>query len=339
MELKRRIAALEYLGDKISEQGGVPIEIAQKAKALNPWFTIENVQKATIEIASAFLNKVKLVDWLDKYPKAQEDSNQKKVGLLLAGNIPLVGFHDVLCTFISGHTSLIKASERDKVLLEYLLSILIDFDADCSSRFQFVDRLQGYQAVIATGSDTSGRYFKKYFGTVPHIIRLNRNGVAVLHKETTDEQLHNLGKDIFGYFGLGCRNVSKLYLEKGFDVQRVFSAIERHRDIIHHHKYKNNYDYNFALYLLNKDDFLTNDFLVMRENKDIGSRIAALHYSYFENPTALQSELKAHQNQIQCVISDKDIQGFKVFDFGQAQQPALDDYADSVDTLEFLLDL
>ncbi len=338
MELDRRIAALGALGSQLIKQGGVPDAVALKAKVLNPWFTVENVQKATTEIAKAYLDQKKLTAWLSTYTTAGKESS-KRVGLLLAGNIPLVGFHDVLCTYVAGHKAMIKASERDQILLEYVLTLLREYDEQSQVQFQFVERLADYEAVIATGSDSSGRYFRKYFGAVPNIIRMNRNGIAVIYNDTTEEGLENLGRDIFAYFGMGCRNVSKLYLEKGFDIQRIFAAIEKHRDIIHHHKYKNNYDYNFALYLLNKDDFLTNDFLVMRENADIGSRIAALHYSYFEDYSALHSELQEHKEEIQCVISDRPVDGFKVFDFGEAQQPALSDYADGVDTLEFLLEL
>ncbi len=338
MELNNRIAALGALGTQLMSQGGVPENVALKAKVLNPWFTVENVQKATIEIAKAYLDEKKLKAWLSDYTSPKSES-PKNVGLLLAGNIPLVGFHDVLCTYVAGHKAIIKASERDQVLLEYILSVLGEYDDQSQEKFEFVERLSDYEAVIATGSDSSGRYFKKYFGNVPNIIRMNRNGIAVVYNDTSEERLEKLGKDIFSYFGLGCRNVSKLYLEKGFDVQRIFAAIEKHRDIIHHHKYKNNYDYNFAMYLLNKDDFLTNDFLVMRENEDIGSRIAALHYSFFDDRPAIQSELLAHKEAIQCVISDRPVDEFKVFDFGEAQQPALDDYADDIDTLEFLLEL
>ena len=338
MILERRIKALNHLGQLLVKQNGVPENIVAKAKAQNPWFTVENVQKATLEIANNFLQENKLKQWLSAY-KIPSETNVKKIGLLLAGNIPLVGFHDVLCTIITGHTALIKASDRDKVLIEYLLSELVAYEAEFTESFQFVERLQYYDAVIATGSDSSGRYFKKYFGKVPHIIRMNRNGVSVIYNDTSDEALEDLGKDLFGYFGLGCRNVSKLYLEKDFDVQRIFKAIEKHRDIIHHNKYKNNYDYNFAMYLLNKEDFLTNDFIVIREHKSIASRIAALHYSYFDDTESLNSELAEHKEDIQCVITDRDLEGFKVFGYGMAQQPALDDYADGVDTLEFLLSL
>ena len=338
MLLEERLQALGQLGSLLVSQGGVPESIVNKAKAHNPWFTEENVQKATLEVANAYLNNNELSKWLSDYSLNQDEASLK-IGLLLAGNIPLVGFHDMLCTFVSGHLSLIKASDRDKVLLDYLLSELVNIDSDCSKYFEFVTRLSNYDAVIATGSDSSGRYFKKYFGKVPHIIRMNRNGISVIYNDTPDEALVELGKDLFGYFGLGCRNVSKLYLEDGFDIQRIFKAIERHRDIIHHNKYKNNYDYNFAMYLLNKEDFLTNDFIVLRKDKAIASRIAALHYSYFDSYETLNSELGENKDKIQCIISDRPIDNFKVFDFGKAQQPSLTDYSDGIDTLEFLLNL
>ena len=193
-----------------------------------------------------------------------------------------------------------------------------------------------YDAVIATGSDNSGRYFKKYFAEVPNVIRLNRNGVAVLFNDVSEEELVGLGDDILSYFGLGCRNVSKLYLEKGFDIQRVFAILEKHRDIIHHNHYKNNYDYNYAMYLLNNDDFLTNDFVILRKSNEVSSRIASLHYSYFDTEAEVCEVLSQNHDQIQCIVSHRALGALRVVPIGRAQRPALHDYADGVDTFSFL---
>jgi len=339
MNLDQRLKSMIDLGSLLISKGGIPDEVARRAKVVNPWFTQENIQKSILEISESYLNEDKLKEWLGHYLKINSYNSTKRVGLLLAGNIPLVGFHDILCTYLAGHQSKIKPSERDTIVLDYLIEQLISLDSRNEAYFEKVERLSDYEAVIATGSDSSGRYFKKYFSHVPHIIRMNRNGVAVIYNDTTDQALAQLGGDIFSYFGLGCRNVSKVYLEEGFDVQRIFKGIEKHRDIIHHHKYKNNYDYNFAMYLLNKEDFLTNDFIVFRQHKDIGSRIAALHYENFSDQTTLQSQLNSSRDQIQCVISDRPIEGFNIFDFGKAQMPDLMDYADGVDTMKFLLSL
>ena len=231
------------------------------------------------------------------------DLNSKTIGLILAGNIPLVGFHDVLSVFISGHRSQIKLSDKDKFLLPFLTNQLLRINPEYSSCFEYVNRLKDYDAIIATGSNTTGNYFEKYFRNVPHIIRKNRHGVAVICNDVKDEELVELGSDIFAYYGLGCRNVSKLYLENGFEIDRLFKAAATHEEVMKHNKYMNNYDYNNAMYLLNKEDFLTNDFLLLRESTDISSRIATVNYEYFQDTDSLIPELRNKQQEIQCVVS------------------------------------
>jgi len=334
LSLEERKILLTQLGTHLREEG-LPEEIIRSAVARNPWFTDENIRKATSEIVAAFLTEAELEAWTAHYNL--QSAGGSKIGLLLAGNIPLVGIHDLISCFLTGHKSLVKASDKDAVLIPYLIDLLGRLDDRAAPYFEIVERLSDYDAVIATGSDNSGRYFKKYFSAVPHIIRLNRNGVAVIYKDTTDEDLIALGRDIFSYFGLGCRNVSKLYLEKGFDIQRIFKQIERYRDLIHHNKYKNNYDYNNALYMMNQEKYLTNDFIIFRENDSIASRIAAMHYSYFGDTKSLSVELKERREQIQCLISDRAMEGQeRYFEFGKAQEPGAMDYADGVDTIKFL---
>jgi len=337
LNLDERKQVLVKLGLQLQEEG-LPEKVIHSAIAHNPWFTRENIKRANTEIVDAYLTKKELDEWVAHY--ALELTGGKKVGLLLAGNIPMVGLHDVICNFLVGHLSLVKLSDKDGILIPYLIAAMVELDERAASYFELVERLASYDAVIATGSDTSGRYFKKYFAEVPHIIRLNRNGVAVIYKDTSDASLEALGQDIFRYFGLGCRNVSKLYLEKGFDIQRIFKHIEKYRDLIHHNKYKNNYDYNHALYMMNQERYLTNDFIILRENDSVASRIAALHYAYFEDVQALSAELQNRQDQIQCIISDRPIDGIaRHYEFGKAQQPGAMDYADGVDTMKFLCEL
>lgn len=338
LSLEERKSLLIQLGKKIGTEEGMPPAVVRTAVAHNPWFTEENILHATSEMATAYMGQQEVEQWTGHY-KQLADSGGRRVGLLMAGNIPLVGLHDLVCNFLAGHKSLIKLSDKDAKVIPFLIDVLTQLNPKAADYFEIVERLMDYDAVIATGSDTSGRYFKKYFGSVPNIIRLNRNGVAVVDKDTTDESLSALGKDIFSYFGLGCRNVSKLYLEQGFDIQRIFKSIEKYRVLIHHNKYKNNYDYNYALYMMNTEKFLTNDFLILRENETIASRIASVHYSYFENATALSQEIVENKLKIQCIISDREIGDHSYFKFGKAQQPSAMDYADGVDTLEFLIGL
>jgi len=334
--VQTRIELLAKLQAKLEDQETWPKELFNKVKAVNPWFTQESIKKSIAAITANYLDKSKLESWIAQY---SYNNKVKRVGLILAGNIPLVGFHDILAVFVAGHVAQIKLSDKDKILTEHILTLFKEIDVNVSDHFEFVERMSNYDAIIATGSNSSSRYFEKYFSSVPHIIRRNRNAVGVIYNDTTEEELGHLGYDILSYFGLGCRNISKLYLEEGIELARIFEAIEKHKDIINHHKYKNNYDYSYALYLLNKEEFYTNDFLIMRPNKAISSRISVLHYDYFENEEQLAQELQEKNDQVQCIISSKALSNLQVYNFGQSQQPSLTDYADGVDTMQFLLDL
>ncbi len=331
-----RIKILGLLGEQLRSEG-VAEEIVLQAKNENPWFTPESIKRAIKELSTHYFDQAKIEEWLSSYPSKKIEP--KSVGLILAGNIPLVGIHDIITVFLSGHKAQLKLSDKDKVLTLYILSLLKGIDARTTSHFGQVERLQDFDAVIATGSNSSGKLFQKYFSNVPNIIRTNRNGVAVIHKSSTEANLRKISEDIFSYFGLGCRNVSKLYIEEGVDKARVFEAIEHRREIINHHKYKNNYDYAYALYLLNKEDFFTNDFLIMRPHIEIVSRISVLHYEYFSDATKLAEELSAQADKIQCIVSDQPVGNLSVFPFGGSQSPGLSDYADGVDTMQFLLEL
>jgi hypothetical protein len=260
--------------------------------------------------------------------------------LILAGNIPLVGFHDVLSVLASGHHALIKSSTQDARLIKKVLERLIAIEPAFEGSFTFVERLENFDAVIATGSNNTSRYFEYYFGKVPHIIRKNRNSVAVLTGDETTEQLYLLGHDIFDYFGLGCRNVSKLFVPKGYDLIKFFEAIEPYNSIINHHKYNNNYDYNKSIYLVNRDTHLDNSFLLLKEDKSFTSPLAVLFFEYYEDIESLEELLKQENAHIQCIVSELPLNtGNQVVTFGQSQHPQLWDYADGVDTMDFLTKL
>lgn len=334
-----RIKALTRLGQCLSDMTGEEWDtVFAEAQAYNPWFTRENQVLALHAIRDEMLDEKKLRQWIAPYTWPQQ-FRRKKVGLILAGNIPAVGFHDVLCCLMSGHFAMIKLSEKDSVLIPFLLQKLVETDASFAQQFAFADQLKGMDAVIATGSDNTGRYFHAYFEKYPHIIRKHRNSVAVLTGSETEEQIRQLGKDIFSYFGLGCRNVSKLYVPQNYEPQMLLEVLHGFNEIVLHHKYKNNFDYNIALYLLNKVHYLNNGCIMLLENQEISSRIASLHYERYTDMNDLAARLKKDTDKIQCIVSEVSVPGFQTVDFGQSQQPVLWDYADGTDTLQFLIRL
>jgi hypothetical protein len=331
-----RIAALVQLGHWLRAGHDEYLDATIKRTAIhNPWFTEPNQQKAIQAIAEQMLVEEKLVAWLSAYPIA-EQTDARWIGLVMAGNLPLVGFHDLLCVFAAGHRARVKLSEKDPYLLPAVLRALQRIDPRTEAYFDVTDRLQDFAAIIATGSNNSARYFQAYFGQYPHIIRRNRNAVAVLTGQETAAELHALGRDIFDYFGLGCRNVSKLYLPEGYNFDPLLEALHAYREIILHTKYKNNFDYNYALFLLNKVDFKANGCILLREDGSLQSPIAGLYYEYYREEAELAQELLSREAEIQLVVSSLALPEIKVFGFGEAQQPALDDYADGVDTMAFL---
>ena len=311
------------------------MEIVNSERQYNGWFTAESVLEA-VKANGLMLNKNDLVKWLANYP-LNETANAKKVGLILAGNIPLVGFHDVLCVLITGNYALIKSSSQDSRLIKYVLEQLVSLEPYFKDRYSFEERLSDFDAVIATGSNNTSRYFEYYFGKVPHIIRKNRNSIAVLTGDETPEQLYELGHDIFDYFGLGCRNVSKLLVPEGYNFNLFFESIEVFNPIINHHKYNNNYFYNKSILLVNNEKHLDNGFLLLKEDKKLASPLAVLYFEYYDSIPAAISRLMEENDHIQCVVSSVlfDIIN-QVVDFGKSQQPALWDYADGVDTMAFL---
>jgi len=303
-----------------------------RARQENPWFTFGSIEQALFGILP-WLDRMALTTWAGNYPGLTQSTSGKSVGLILAGNIPLVGFHDVLTVLLSGHSALIKLSSDDRVLLPFLLKILFELEPRFSDSVRIVHKLENPDAVIATGSNNSARYFEYYFGKYPHIIRRNRTSVAVLTGEETDEDLRGLCSDIYSYFGLGCRNVSKLYVPVGYDFDRFFKVMENYGFLMQHNKYMNNYDYHRALFLLNKEPFLTNNFLLLREHPELSTPVSVLHFERYSSKTELDSELKRLENGIQCVV------GTGFLPFGSAQCPGPMDYSDGVDTMRFLIGL
>lgn len=324
--LQQKIELLVRLGEYMMSDDEVWQDAKEWAKNRNAWFDDENINLAIKGIAGSFLQPDSLHEWVAQYPTPPAG---KKVGIVMAGNIPMVGFHDFLCGFISGHTLHIKLSSKDDILLPHLVKKMIEWQPEVADFVVFADSLKGCDAYIATGSNNTARYFEQYFGKYPHIIRRNRTSVAVLSGNESTEDMNLLGKDIFSYYGLGCRNVTKVFLPDGYDINILLNGLAPYADIIHHHKYKNNYDYYLAIYLLNKVPYLSNDFLLMVENKEPFSAVSVLHYEFYADKGELLHTLHSDDN-IQCVVDNVNIS------YGQSQFPALTDYADGVDTMMFL---
>jgi hypothetical protein len=309
------------------------LNLIQLSQSHNGWYTPENIYFSIQSWAKA-LTEENINQWLNPYKI--EDNIPKKVGLILAGNIPLVGFHDFLSVLISGNSVLIKTSSNDQHLLPFLAKYIIAIEPEMANKITFVDgKLENFDAVIATGSDNTARYFEYYFKEKPSIIRKNRNSVAVLNGTETSEQLSALGEDIFRYYGLGCRNVSKLFVPKGYEFTSFFEAIFKYQDVIHYEKYANNYDYNKAVFLMSNFKLLDNGFLIIKEDSSYSSPISSVFYEFYDDLSDLQLKLKTDQEKIQCIVSNNLVENS--IDFGQTQRPNLWDYADNVDTIAFLL--
>jgi hypothetical protein len=290
-----------------------------------------------VRAIAAMLNKRDLEKWLQN-ESGNAELKMRSIGLILAGNIPIVGFHDILCVLASGHKALIKLSSQDQKFIPYILEKLIEIEPAFERQISFIDRLKDFDAVIATGSNNTSRYFDYYFSKVPHIIRKNRNSVAVLNGQESREDLKALGHDIFDYFGLGCRNVSKLYVPKDYVFEEFFESIEEFKSVADHHKYNNNYDYNKSIFLVNLDKHLDNGFILLKEDSRFVSPLAVLYYEEYHNIEQLGSELIKNEDLIQCIVSNSKLP-LSTVPFGQSQCPGLFDYADGVDTMKFLREL
>ncbi|MEJ8843256.1 acyl-CoA reductase [Lacibacter sp. H375] len=331
MNLQQRLEILYQLRQYISEQPTEWQNACRQAEQLNNWFTQRFIQTAAEAVADNFLNNDLLRNWADHY-HLDDNIIPKTVGIVMAGNIPLVGFHDFLCVFVSGHKQVCKLSSKDDVLLKHLVTKMTEWNPAVAERVQFNSMLKDCDAYIATGSDNSARYFDYYFGRYPSIIRKNRTSVAILTGSETETELSLLADDIMQYFGLGCRNITKLYVSTGYDFVPLLNALRKYSWMFDHHKYRNNYDYQLAIYLMNNIYYMTNDCIVLIENEQVFSPIGTLHYSYYEQQADVINSLKRNE-QVQAIV------GKDFLPFGEAQQPGLMDYADGIDVMAFLLSL
>ncbi|MDT0539613.1 acyl-CoA reductase [Croceitalea sp. P059] len=307
-----------------------------KAGQQNGWFTKNNVLEA-LNSWGTLLTKINLEAWLSPY-HISKDFNNKTIAIIMAGNIPLVGFHDFLAVLITGNRVIGKLSSNDAVLLPFLVTYLLDTEPLLKKKIHLTqEKLERFDAVIATGSNNTSRYFDYYFGKYPNIIRRNRNSIAVLTGNESIEELKLLGNDVFQYFGLGCRSVSKIFIPKNFELKHFFEAIFEFQDVANNHKYANNYDYNKAVFLMSEFKILDNNFLLLKEDKSYASPIGTLYYEYYDTMDSLNMRLKSEASELQCIVGNSAVSNS--IPFGTTQTPDLTDYADGVDTIQFLLNL
>ncbi|MDR3714037.1 MAG: acyl-CoA reductase [Puia sp.] len=332
MHLHQRINLLAELGGYLLSDDPDWRLARDKAHRQNGWFIPEFIDRAVRNIALEFLQKDKLMAWASAYQLPEENKTPKTVGLVMAGNIPLVGFHDFLTLFLSGHRQVIKPSSKDETLIRHLADRLIAAHPSAGGYISFAERLNGCDAYIATGSNNSARYFEYYFGKYPHIIRRNRTSVAILDSSETPAELEKLADDVFLYFGLGCRNVTKIYAPEDYDFVPLLKAFSKYDYLADFSKYKNNYDYQLAILILNRKYYMSNDVVLIAEEPSVFSPISVLHLAYYKAGEAPADTLRSSED-IQCIV------GHGKVPFGRSQQPSLTDYADGVDTLQFLLAL
>lgn len=332
MNLSKRKDLLVRLGNYIQSNKEDWQQAKHKAYLENHWFIPEFIALSVNNIAQNFLQPNQLEQLISRYQIPEENPNPKKVGIVMAGNIPLVGFHDLLCVFLTGNYAMIKPSSKDEVLIKHLLQKLTEWNQEVERYIALNVMIKNCDAYIATGSNNSSRYFDYYFSKYPSIIRKNRTSIAILTGNESSEELERLSHDTYQYFGLGCRNVTKIFVPKNYDFVPLLNAFKKYDHLTDHHKYKNNYDYNLAIHILNNQYYMTNGSIILVENESLFSPISQLHYEYYSDENEVREKLKNNQN-IQCIVSKKDV------DFGGAQCPDVCDYADGVDTMEFLMRL
>lgn len=339
MNLKERIEAFAGLGEVIRNGlPGIDNNISYRLNHLinnqhtnNDWFTPENVRMALSAIADV-LTCDNLTKWTNAYPALNEKRKPFNIGIIMAGNIPLVGFHDFLSVLITGNNIIAKVSSKDPELIFFVSEILCGINPEFKERIKFTQgTLTGFDGIIATGSDNSSRYFEYYFKKYPNIIRKNRNSIAIIGGNETETEFQGLGKDIFSYFGLGCRNVSKILVPEGYDFSVMVRNWEAYSGVINHNRYANNYDFTKAVYLVNKEKFIDTGYLLLKENDGLSSPVATVYYEYYDSPDTVLKIIDSLREKIQCITGENWIP------FGQAQLPALWDYADGTDTIEFIL--
>ena len=331
MILPKRIELLVQLGKYIEQNSPEWQAVKENASRANPWFVPEFIEMASSNIFNSFLDKNKLEQWAAHYNMSAENSNPQTIGIVMAGNLPMVGFHDMLCAFVAGQKQLIKPSSKDDILLKHLVAIMADWYPPVVDLISFADTLKGCDAYIATGSNNSSRYFEYYFGKYPHIIRRNRTSVAILDGSETTDELDKLADDLLTYFGLGCRNVTKLYVPENYPFEPLLNALNKYEHYSDFHKYRHNYDYQLALLMMGNKYYMTNGTALLSENNSLFSAISHVHYQFYKDAATLEP-LKQNPD-VQCIV------GHNHTPFGKAQQPLLSDYADGVDTVQFALRL
>ena len=327
-----RFEILSRLGSFILSDDETWVATKEKARYQNSWFTDEFLNLAINNIATQFLDKNILKTFAENYQLPTTINNPKTVGVIMAGNIPLVGFHDFLSVFLSGNKIRIKASSKDDVLLKHMVNKMIEWEPAISDYVAFEEMLKGCDAYIATGSNNSSRYFDYYFSKYPNIIRRNRTSVAVLDGKETVEELQSLADDVFLFFGLGCRNVTKIYVPADYEFIPLIEAFKKYNYLGEHNKFKNNYDYNLAIHILNNKFYMSTDAIILLEDKSCFSPISQLNYEFYTDKNEVTKELKT-SSDIQCVM------GHDFIPFGKAQCPSISDFADGIDTMEFLRSL
>ena len=331
MNLEERIKVFVKLGICISESFlAKNSDKINQSISENPWFTKKNIENALFALKD-MLELDMLQSWIKPY-SMHEQVNPKRVLIIMAGNIPLVGFHDLLSVIISGHKPIVKLSSNDRILMSLLIEVLITISPSLKNDIQFIDKVKNkkFDAVISTGTDNSAHYFKYYFRDAKKIIRKNRRSIAILDGSETSLELKGLASDVFAYFGLGCRNVSKIYLPNGYDLNLLFEAFFEYNKIVDHRKYGNNYDYNKAVFLMGNNRLIENGFILLKEDKSLQSPVAMLYYEFYNDKQLVDHFISKNKESIQCVVSKDDIS------FGMTQNPRLWDYADGIDTIDFL---
>lgn len=330
MTLQERITLLLRLREYILEKTEEWETTKERAYRENQWFIPEFIEQSVGNIAHEFLQRSFLEDWAAAYQLKDTPDTIQKIGIVMAGNIPLVGFHDLLCVFISGHTAIVKPSSKDEILLKHLVAKLIEWNNRVQHQIQFADRLTNCSAYIATGSNNSSRYFDYYFGKYPNIIRKNRTSIAVLDGTETTEELAALADDAMLFFGLGCRNVTQLYVPESYDFIPLLDAFKKYAHFMEYHKYKHNYDYHLALLIMGGKYYMNNDTTIFTANSSPFSPVSQLHYTTYNKLSDLNEVIKNNEESIQCIV------GHGYTPFGQAQRPSLTDYPDGVDTMAFI---
>ena len=337
MKLQERKNAFINLGKLFKKNDNFKDDFV-KIKSKNGWF-IEKFVKISLDNWAKALSEENINKWLKPYEKQGFTKNKiKTIGIVMAGNIPLVGLHDLICILISNNKALIKTSSKDDFLIKKVIRLLIKIEPKFNNLIEFTDKyLKDFDAIIATGSNNTGRYFESYFNKYPNIIRKNRYSVAILNGKETPQEIEKLSDDIFMYFGLGCRNVSKIFIHKNFNLSFLLDNLKKYQFVKENNKYANNYDYQKSIFLLNQDNHLDNGFVLLKEDANFSSPISTLYYEFYENEKQLNEKLEIHKNNIQCIVGN--CENIKTINLGETQTPNLWDYADNVDVLSFLMKL